>query len=162
MSMKMILVSLTALALLSWSCNDIAQRYPVQGKWKVEDMRYRREGKPDSLVTSGLGFLLFYECSEDSNAYYTCTAKRIHDNGKTERFNYGTRIDSHQRGDTRRLVMAQLARKEGDNEMEDLQGQFAIEVLIENQMVLSCLDCNMEGVEERLIKFELRATKVQE
>ena len=38
MTMKIILVIVIALALLSWGCNTRFERYPVQGKWKIEQI----------------------------------------------------------------------------------------------------------------------------
>ena len=156
MTMKMIFVIVTALTLLSWGCNTRFERYPVQGKWKIEQINYQFQNKRDSVVRSDFGYIIFDPYSQDDNEMVKCIGTRVYPNGEKATFYFRTMRDVYENERKRGIEMA--GKGSAERVFNELWGRYFIEKLTDQEMILMCYNCG--NLSELLTRFELRATKV--
>ena len=157
--MKIIVYILTLVVATSTSgCSGEFERYPVQGRWKIESVLYQREGKPDSVVSANLGSIAFNHCSQESNKLQTCTGARTYADKNTDNFFFRTRRSVHENQPVQVLDIT----SENNLVADELMGTYRIEKLTDQELVLVCTKCGVGRFPDPLTRFELRATKVPE
>ena len=156
--MKIFKFILLWITIVVWGCNTRFERYPVQGKWKIEQMSYQFQDKRDSIAKSNLGHIVFDECSQDNNEMMKCMGTRIYPDGEKSTFYFRTMRDVYE---NERKQTLELARRSSAAKVSnELRGSYFIEKLTEQEMILLCYNCG--NLPELVTRFELRATKVPE
>ncbi|HZI01650.1 MAG TPA: hypothetical protein VEX63_10910, partial [Flavisolibacter sp.] len=89
------LLSFFFILLLLCACEESPfqpnDRFPVQGKWKIEQLTFLTLDKKDSVVSKELGSLEFGSCRKNDNRIGACErGKRIYADGQTTDFYFQT------------------------------------------------------------------------